>query len=310
MTQFGAKIAPDHLTSDVAASYEAIRRTLHAAVLPDSPLDGALREWLTEHSLPPSLLIPVAAAGGLSPSAIVLSASMGFLLLVMRWLDDLVDQDREGQLWQVRSPGAAAVLASSALTHAWACLAREPEIPRDVLVAFGEMTAVLALGEHADAHEPPKSIAGWQRVAWRKTAVCFRFAAWAGARLTGDPCWERQASTYGEYLGLYLQAADDIAGAFDAGAPDLARGKTLTLPLVELLQYMPEAAEALRSREVDALIQALAQWDVRARCELQAGAYAREARDALRRCPGPWVTACRGLLGVLCGETSHYLPSS
>lgn len=119
--------------SDIAASYEATRRALHAAVLPDSPLDGALHEWLTEHPLPPSLLVPVAAAGGLSPPASALSASVGFLLLVMRWLDDLVDQDRDGQLWQARGPGVVAVLASSSLTHAWACLAREPEDRKSVV---------------------------------------------------------------------------------------------------------------------------------------------------------------------------------
>lgn len=302
-TTLATEVGLECTMSDVAMCYNAIRRALHAAVLPNSPLEEVMHEWLTEHRLPPSLLVPVAAAGSLSTPAIAISASMGFLLLVMRWLDDLMDQDREHQLWQVRGPGAAAVLSSSALTHAWACLAREPEIPRDILVAFGEMTAVLALGEHADVDNPPRMVKDWQRVAWRKTGVCFRFATWAGARLAGDPSWEEQAPTYGEYLGLYLQTADDIAGTFDAEAPDLVRGKTLTLPLVELMKNMPEAADAFRRRNVEVLMQALAKWDVRARCEARARAYAYKARDALGRCPGPWVTACGGVLGVLCGKT-------
>jgi hypothetical protein len=104
--------------NQVAESYDAVRDAVDGAVLPGSPLAEAVHVWLTDHRLPPGLLLPVAAAGGLTPPATAIAASMAFLLLAMRWLDDLVDQDRDGQLWEVRSPGVAAVLASSALTHA------------------------------------------------------------------------------------------------------------------------------------------------------------------------------------------------
>jgi geranylgeranyl pyrophosphate synthase len=227
---------------------------------------------------------------------------MAFLLLAMRWLDDLVDRDRDDQLWQVHGQGEAAVLASSALTHAWACLAQEPAVPRDVLVGFGDMTAVLAVGEAADHRNPPRTIAQWQSIAWRKTAVCFRFALWAAARLTRHASWEVEAACYGTHLGLYLQAIDDIHGTFSDGAPDLYRGTTLTLPLVELAHDVDDVELAFRDRDVEALRQAMAQHGVRGRCEVWAVAYAREAREALRRCPGPWTSACAGLLPALCSS--------
>jgi geranylgeranyl pyrophosphate synthase len=288
------------VTEDVAQVYDAIRDAVDTAVLPGSPLQAAVRTWLTGHSLPPSLLLPVAAAGGPCAPATALSASLAFLLLAMRWLDDMVDRDREGQLWQVRGQGAAAVLASSALTHAWACLAQEPAVPRDVLMGFGDMTAVLAVGEAADRSDPPRTIPQWQRIAWRKTAVCFRFALWAAARLTRNADWQVEAACYGTHLGLYLQAVDDIEGTFSDGAPDLCRGATLTLPLVELARDMDDVETAFRRREVDALLRAMAHYDVRGRCEARAAAYAREAREALWRCPGPWNSACAGLLPALC----------
>jgi geranylgeranyl pyrophosphate synthase len=292
------------MSGDVARAYDAIRAAVEVAVLPGSPLATHVRRWLTNYPLPPSLLLPIAAAGGRCPPATALSASLAFLLLVMRWLDDLVDRDRNDQLWETEGDAGAAVLASTALTHAWACLAREPALPRDILVQFGEVTAVLAVGEAADRDEPPRTVAEWQRIAWRKTAVCFRYAVWAGARLTGHPRWPGVAASYGTYLGLYLQAADDIHGVFTDGASDLRRGRTLTLPLVELLPDLADAETAFRRREVDRLLAEMARYGVRERCEGLAAAYARHAQEALRRCPGPWTDACAGLLPALSGTGS------
>lgn len=287
--------------TDVARAYDDVRAAVLAAVLPGSPLAAPVRTWLTDHRLPPSLLLPIAAAGGGCPPAVALSASMAFLLLVMRWLDDLMDRDRDGQLWQTHGDGGAAVLSAAALTHAWACLAREPAVPRDVLAGFGEMTAVLALGEAEDRGDPPRTTGAWQRIAWRKTAVCFRYALWAGARLSGEPRWPAEAAHYGTHLGLYLQAVDDIQGTFAGDAPDLRRGRTHTLPLVELLPEMAGAEAAFRRRDVDALLGAMLRHGVRERCEKRAAGYARQARLALDRCPGPWTTACAGLLPALSG---------
>jgi hypothetical protein len=106
-------VSPEQHPSEVERSYAAVREALEATVLPGSPLDSAMREWLTDHSLPPSLLLPITAAGGPSRPAVRLAAGLGYLLLTMRWLDDLIDADRDGQLWQRHGVGGAAVLASS-----------------------------------------------------------------------------------------------------------------------------------------------------------------------------------------------------
>lgn len=287
------------MSDEVGAAYDEIRAAVEAAVLPGSPLATPMGTWLTDHPLPPSLLLPIAAAGGACPPATALSASLAFLLVVMRWLDDLVDRDRDGQLWQTSGDADTAVLSATALTHAWACLARTESVPREVLVDFGEMTAVLALGEADDAGEPARTISAWQRTAWRKTAVCYRFALRAGARLTGDPLWTSSATVYGAHLGLYLQAIDDIHGTFADDGPDLRRGRAFTLPLVELLSDLPEAEGAFRHREVDWLLHAMDEHDVRRRCEARAAAYAGAAQAALDEHPGPWTRACAGLLPAL-----------
>ena len=293
------------MTDPVAHAYDRVRAAIETAVLPGSPLATPVRQWLTDQPLPPSLLLPIAAAGATTPPAVALAASMAFLLLVMRWLDDLIDRDRDNQLQQTYGDGGAAVLSASALTHAWACLAREPGVPRDVLSGFGEMTAVLALGEATDHADPPRTVAAWQQTAWRKTAVCFRHALWSGARLTGDAHWTAEATTYGTQLGLYLQAVDDIQGTFTDDAPDLRRGRTHTLPLVELLPEMPDAVDTFNRRETGKLLAAMAEHDIRQRCESRAAAYANQAQAALDRCPGPWISACAGLLPALTCTAHH-----
>ena len=85
--------APSSTADEVAQAYDAVRDAIDNAVLPGSPLRAAVRGWLTDHSLPPSLLLPVAAAGGVGGVSVAVSAAMAFLLLTMRWLDDLVDRD-------------------------------------------------------------------------------------------------------------------------------------------------------------------------------------------------------------------------
>ncbi|HYN56449.1 MAG TPA: polyprenyl synthetase family protein [Motilibacterales bacterium] len=303
-------MSAEQLLGEVERSYAAVREALEASVLPGSPLDHAMREWLTDHSLPPSLLLPIAAAGGPTRASVRLASGLGHLLLAMRWLDDLVDADRDGQLWQRHGVGGAAVLASSALTHAWATLSAETALPRTVLTEFGDTTAVLALGEAMDQRTPPRTIAQWQAIAWRKTAVCYRFAVWAGAVLTRDGDWVQAAPRYGTQLGLYLQAADDIAGCFGQGAPDLHRGTTLTLPLVELLSERPDRAALFERRDVVALQSVLAEHDVHRRCLRRAAGYAASAAAVLRSCPGPWTDSCDGFLAALCEPATQPCESS
>lgn len=290
-----------HDATDPQPCYGAVRDALSAAVLPDSPLGRAVRIWLLDRPLPPGLLIPVAAAGALTPASVAVSSALGFLLLAMRWLDDLVDRDRDGQLWEDHGTGGAAVLSAAALSHGWGCLVRCASVPRDVLSEFADMTAVLALGEDADANAPPDTPAAWQRIAWRKTGVCYRFAARAGAHLSGDVAWHRHAPVFGAHLGLFLQAMDDIEGAFSPGAPDLARGTTMTLPLVLLSAHCSDTQALFRARQVDQLSRALARHDIRRAAETLAYGHSQQARAALLRCPGPWQTAGNGLLAALCG---------
>jgi geranylgeranyl pyrophosphate synthase len=278
-----------------AEAYAQVRTVLESAAIPGSPLASAMERWLLQHPLPPGGLVPVAAACG-RPGSATLGAACLLLLLTTRWLDDLFDDDREGQLHDELGPGHAALLSAAALTHAWALLARERALPREILIAFGEVTAVLAVGEHADVTEMNTGRRRWQQVAWRKTGVSWRFAMWAGAVLTCDPRWIAAAPAVGSHLGLHLQAEDDLAGAFGAGRPDLHAGARQTLPIALLVD------EGLTpSAEVDVLVKQLVDYDIESATREVSNAHAAEAGRALRACPGPWLDSCDGMLRAITG---------
>jgi geranylgeranyl pyrophosphate synthase len=291
---------------DIAACYHMIRERLRMSVLEGSPLAVEVRSHLVDGSLPIGLLLPIATArtDTWTGAPVTLSTSLGFLMLVTRWLDDMHDRDRPHQLWQRLGAARTATLAADALGHAWGCLARDPGVPRTLLVEFADLLAVLSLGELEDVASPPRDRAAWQRVAWRKTAVAYRFAARSGAVLHGDPQWVEAATRYGELLGLGLQAVDDFDGVFGPEHADLRRGSLGTLPVVLLREASGEAGALeplLERRDVDAIMACMRELDIERATEEQIAVYTEQAAgvlvDADVRPDGPHLD---GLLHAFC----------
>lgn len=292
--------------SQASFYYDAIRTKLRSSVLEGSALAQQVHTHLLEPSLPVGVLLPIASARGeraLGPATSV-ATTLALLMLVTRWLDDLHDRDRPDQLWTRIGPAQVATLSADALNHAWGCLARDPDVPRSLLVEFSDLLAVLALGEMEDVTSPPRDLLAWQRVAWRKTAAGYRFAARAGALLHGEPRWLAAAPHYGEMLGLALQAADDFDGAFVGERLDLRAGAQGTLPMVLLraVHPKPDTVDALlHERKLDELVELLCAFEIERSTEQRIEVYVGQARGALHDAGvlprGPHLD---GLLHALC----------
>lgn len=187
--------------------------------------------------LPPPALLPVAGAaavGGDLARALPVSAAFAFLLLSVRWFDDTQDHDRDHALWARVGAPRASNFAAAALTLAWRTLVEAPELPRSVLVAFGQETTALARGQDDDlcGIEAVSFEAYWRRIE-EKTGAGFATACRLGALAGRDePAPAAILARYGRHLGTMVQILDDLDGAFHPdGLGDLALGK-VTLPVL------------------------------------------------------------------------------
>lgn len=249
----------------LTALYPEVRARLTALAESSAWPDFAeqVARHLTRTHLPLHLILPLASAaavGGAARRGLPVSAACGFLLLAMRWLDDLADRDREESLWQEVGAGRATNMAAAALTVAWRALAEEePALAPAALSAFGELTVELARGQDADLaglSEPGgaagvRTLEGYWQVMRGKSGAAVALAGRVGALAARPdlPAAAEACGRFGAHLGTALQILDDLDGAFHPdGAGDLAAGK-VTLPVLYGL-----AAEHPRCGELAGLI--------------------------------------------------------
>jgi geranylgeranyl diphosphate synthase, type I len=192
---------------------------------------------LTRARLPIHLLLPpasAAAVGGEARRAVPAAAACGFLIVAMRWFDDLADRDRTDSLWQEVGAGRATNLAAAALTVAWRTLAEGTAAPAAALRAFGELTVELARGQDADLAGGARTLDEYWRMMRSKTGAALALACRVGA-LAARPDAPEAADAcgrFGAHLGTAMQILDDLDGTFHPdGRGDLAAGK-VTLPVL------------------------------------------------------------------------------
>jgi len=201
-------------------------------------LEEQIARHLTRTHLPLHLILPIASAaavGGEPRRALSAAAACAFLIVSMRWFDDLQDRDRGESLWQEVGPARATNMAAAALTVAWRALADDPEPSPAALRAFGELTVELARGQDADLQAGTvRRIEDYWDIMRGKTGAALALGCRVGA-LAACPANEAAAATCarcGSHLGVAMQILDDLDGVFHPdGSGDLASGK-VTLPVL------------------------------------------------------------------------------
>jgi geranylgeranyl diphosphate synthase, type I len=219
---------PPELVTLYPAIRERIVEVVASAHWPE--LKAQIDRHLTATPLPVHLVVPLASAaavGGEPEAALSVSASCGFLLVGLRWLDDLADRDREG-LWSEIGEGRTLGFATAALTLASHALVTDERLPRAVSITLGEQLLALGRGQEADLQATgPRDLGEVREIARAKTGAGVAFACRAGALAGGaDATTALALGRFGEHLGIALQALDDLDGCFHPdGIGDLASGK-------------------------------------------------------------------------------------
>ncbi len=139
-----------------------------------------------------------------------------------------------------------------------------------------------------------------------KTASLFSMATESGAALSGLPEPQVQAlKRYGHYLGLAFQVADDVldftgeaAAMGKAVGGDLMQG-TVTLPAIMLVEREPQGNPVRRyfeagrtAEDLDAVLRAVRESDVIARCYQVADGFRAQACQSLAGFPDIGARGC------------------
>lgn len=176
--------------------------------------------------------------------------------------DDIMDEAdvRRNRRTAAREYGAtAAVLLGDALfAHALHLATQFPTT--EICAAVSESTRRVCAGEIVQTLRRGSTNvtrADYQRIVDLKTAELFRVSCFLGAKLAGfAPEFVEAASRFGRHLGIAYQIYDDLVDFFGEEArigktlgTDLASGK-LTLPLLTLLERVPEAEAAVLRSEI------------------------------------------------------------
>lgn len=245
-TAAAAELAP--VTAWLPRVHERIHAATAACGWPElaRQVDGHLAE-----PLPLLLVLPLAscaAAGGDPGTAVDTAAACAMLALAARWLDDVCDLDRPGDLWSEVGVGRAANLAAGALALGLR-VAAGGRLPPTVAVCLAEGTLRMGAGQELDAAGATRGGADFVQLMRLKAGAAFALLTRSGALSAGRRGAAAVAplTACGEHLGVLIQALDDLDGAFHPeGAGDLALGKA-TLPVIYALALDHPDRDELRA---------------------------------------------------------------
>jgi octaprenyl-diphosphate synthase len=200
--------------------------------------------------------------GQVSPDLVRVAAVVELVHLATLVHDDIMDEAdvRRSRRTASREYGAtAAVLLGDALfAHALHLATQFPTT--EICAAVSESTRRVCAGEIVQTLRRGStniSRADYQRIVDLKTAELFRVSCFLGAKLGGfAPDFVEAASRFGRHLGIAYQIYDDLVDFFGEEkrigktlGTDLASGK-LTLPLLTLIERLPEMEAAALSAEI------------------------------------------------------------
>lgn len=221
------------------------------------------------------------ALGGDAEPAHHVAAALEIGRISAACLDEWLDQDTHGALWQTIGAEQTIVLATGMIALFQLSLSRLDDLERpSATVSILEREFALSLlhmceGQYADLGDD-LSLGDYEAVAGAKSGSLFRLGCRAGALVAEAPA--EAAALYGDFgqaLGILVQVWNDLQGlAGMEGKKDVEHRRALPILAALALEqgeYEPHSAEG-RSGELYALVQ------------LQR--LHERAAEALARCPG------------------------
>jgi geranylgeranyl pyrophosphate synthase len=197
-----------------------------------------IERHITHTSLPPHVILPIACAGAVGGNpqrALSVATACGLLIVAMRWFDDVQDRDRRESLWDEIGPGRAINMAAAGLSAAWYTLAKDEELPKAALIAFGKYTIELAHGQDIDLKGGvARTLDDYWRLMRGKTGAALALGCEVGALAAcpDNKVGAEACGRFGAHMGVLLQILDDLDGTFHPdGIGDLHAGK-ITLPVL------------------------------------------------------------------------------
>jgi octaprenyl-diphosphate synthase len=185
-------------------------------------------------------------AGDVAPDLVRVAAVVELVHLATLVHDDLTDEgavrcSRRAVSREV-GPTPAVLLGDALFAHGLHLATKFPTT--EICAAVTESTRRVCAGEIVQTQRQRSTDitrADYQRIVELKTAELFRFSCFFGARLAGsEPGYVEAVSRFGRHLGIAYQIYDDLVDFF---GEETRIGRTLTLPLLALLERLP-AAEA------------------------------------------------------------------
>jgi geranylgeranyl diphosphate synthase, type I len=174
-----------------------------------------------------------AAVGGSSEAALQGAAAVFCSLLSIHLVDDLLDEDPDGDFRRLGAgPAANLALAFQAAAHSLLDVpAIAPGVRAELHACLARMSMATAFGQHLDSREAADEEEYW-RVVGAKTPPLFGAALRLGAMLGGAPAaTAEELDRLGQVLGKFAQVSDDLADALSkpASADWRRRGNNLAM---------------------------------------------------------------------------------
>ncbi|MEQ8463813.1 polyprenyl synthetase family protein [Coleofasciculus sp. E1-EBD-02] len=213
---------------------------------------------LFEEPMIPEAILPLAscqAVDGEAKEAIHVCAALLALGLCLRILDDLEDQDRDGQLWKEVGATRAWNYASAIHILSFEILSKaslEPKIFHKINQSYIDAFFRISVGQDRELVGTTRTVEDYWLTVEMKSAGFVATACATGAMVgTDNPELIQSCGVFGHHLGLALQILNDMESIWQPdGITDLKQGK-ITLPLLYGLESHHSERDELLSLVTD-----------------------------------------------------------
>ncbi|MEQ8997194.1 MAG: polyprenyl synthetase family protein [Coleofasciculus sp. B1-GNL1-01] len=213
---------------------------------------------LFEEPMIPEAILPLAscqAVDGEAKEAIHVCAALLALGLCLRILDDLEDQDRDGQLWKEVGATRAWNYASAIHILSFEILSKaslEPKIFHKINQSYIDAFFRISVGQDRELVGTTRTVEDYWLTVEMKSAGFVATACATGAMVgTDNPELIQSCGAFGHHLGLALQILNDMESIWQPdGITDLKQGK-ITLPLLYGLESHHSERDELLSLVTD-----------------------------------------------------------